>query len=339
MSISGSRRRLAILGIMVLIGSAAIVAYRSQPARLSPPPIVGVVHQTEIRIAPETSGRLASFRVTAGQQVHKGDILAVLSSPELTASVQEARANAATARADRANVDAGIRKEEVDIAAQNVTIAESNQALAKQQYTRAATLASKDFASKQQLDERTAELGKAEATLGLVQATYAQSEAGPTRQERAIAEAKVGAADSTIADLEAELAKTTLLAPVDGAVNLLIAEPGEAISPGQPVMTLAVGHERWFTFTVREDHLTGIAVGGTLNLLTATGARIEARVTELRPLGEFAVWRAARAVGDHDLNSFLLRADPKQATEGLQPGMTVWLDQGDDAAAGAGVGR
>jgi multidrug resistance efflux pump len=275
--------------------------------------------------------------VAKGQEVHKGDILAVLSSPELTASVQEARANAATARADRANVDAGIRKEEVDIAAQNVTIAESNLVLAKQQHTRAATLAAKDFESKQQLDERTAELAKAEANLGLVQATYAQSKAGPTKEERTIAETKVASADSTIADLEAELDKTTLVAPVDGRVNLLVAEPGEAISPGQPVMTLEVAHERWFTFTIREDLLAGIAVGAPINLLSAKGERIEASVTELRPLGEFAVWRAARAVGDHDINSFLVRADPKTAPQGLEPGMTVWLDRRDDSVPRADV--
>ena len=56
-------------------------------------------------------------------------------------------------------------------------------------------------------------------------------------------------------------------------------------------------------------------------------AAYKARVTELRPLGEFAVWRAARAVGDHDLNGFLVRADPIAETEGLEPGMTVWLDR------------
>ena len=32
------------------------------------------------------------------------------------------------------------------------------------------------------------------------------------------------------------------------------------------------------------------------------------------------------AVGDHDLNSFLLRLDPiDPKDEGLQPGMTVWM--------------
>ena len=61
-------------------------------------------------------------------------------------------------------------------------------------------------------------------------------------------------------------------------------------------------------------------------LLTAKGDRISGRVTELLPLGEFAVWRAARAVNDHDLNSFLVRVDPTEASDGIEPGMTVWIE-------------
>jgi hypothetical protein len=38
-----------------------------------------------------------------------------------------------------------------------------------------------------------------------------------------------------------------------------------------------------------------------------------------------ATWRAARAVGDYDLNTFVIRADPVGSVAGLQPGMTVWL--------------
>jgi HlyD family secretion protein len=41
--------------------------------------------------------------------------------------------------------------------------------------------------------------------------------------------------------------------------------------------------------TVRENSLSGITVGSPLRLLTAKGDRIKAKVTELRPLGEFAV--------------------------------------------------
>jgi multidrug resistance efflux pump len=322
------RRPVFILAVVALAAGAGFWAYRRQlaerpQAEASP----GVVRETEIRIAPETQGRLASVRVVAGQRVRKGDILAILSSPEVSAAVEEAKASAADARADRANVYAGVRAEEVDIAARDVDIAASNLALAQEQYDRAAALAAKNFQTGQKLDEAGDALRKAQASLALQRAIYDRDKAGPTVEERASADAKVQLADAAAANLAAKLAKTTLVAPVDGRVSLLVAAPGEVISPGQSIMTLEAGRERWFTFTIREDHLGAIGIGSPLSLRNAKGERIDARVTELRPLGEFAVWRAARAVGDHDLNSFLVRADPVAETEGLEPGMTVWLDR------------
>ncbi len=49
-------------------------------------------------------------------------------------------------------------------------------------------------------------------------------------------------------------------------------------------------------------------------------------MTENHGLGEFATWRAARAVGDQELNTFLIRADAVSEVDGIEPGMTVWLD-------------
>ncbi len=259
--------------------------------------------------------------------MRKGDVLVTLSSPDLAAAVEQAKAALASANANRANVYAGVRREEIDTAAQDVRIADANLALAQQQHERAAKLAAKDFASKQQLDQATEALGSAEADLSQVQAAYAQSKAGPTKEERAIADAQVAYAEATLANIEAKLDKTTLSAPVDGVVTLLVAEPGEVVSPGQPVLTIAPANERWFTFTIRENLLAGLTVGSPVRLLAANGDRIDAKVTELRPLGEFAVWRAARAVNDHDLNSFLLRADPDQEVRSVEPGMTVWIDR------------
>jgi HlyD family secretion protein len=106
---------------------------------------------------------------------------------------------------------------------------------------------------------------------------------------------------------------------------VLVAEPGEAVIPGQPVMTLDAAKERWITFNLREDRLDGIDIGTKLDLIAAGGRTIAARVTEIRGLGEFATWRAARAIVDHDLNTFLIRADPAANDGALEPGMTVWL--------------
>ena len=59
--------------------------------------------------------------------------------------------------------------------------------------------------------------------------------------------------------------------------------------------------------------------------MTDGSAPISARIDEIFPRGEFATWRAARAVGDYDLNTFVIRADPVGTAGAIQPGMTVWL--------------
>ena len=317
------RRRLilALAGAAVLAAVAIVVLV----PRHAPTPLPGLVRQTEIRIAPEISGRLTSVAVRAGQAVRKGALLAQLDNPELEASLGEAKAAAASAKAERAHIYAGVRDEERAILARSVETAEANLLLAEQEDARAVALAARDFASKQKLDESNASLAKARADVDLKRAQLAAAHAGPTAEERALADARVGLAEATVADLQAKLDKTRLVAPVDGVVGILVAEPGEVVPVGKPVLTLEVGNERWFSFTLREDALGRLAVGSTVTLATDDGRKIPARVTELRPLGEFATWRAARAVGDHDLNSFRLRLDPLQAEDKLQPGMTVWL--------------
>jgi HlyD family secretion protein len=287
--------------------------------------IPGMVRQTEIRIAPETTGRLATVAVTPRQHVRKGDLLAMLDNPELAAAVGEARAAAASAKAERDHVYSGVRAEDVAIAQQAVQTAQANLLLAQQQYDRLVALAGKNFASKQQLDESTASLAKAKADLDLKRAQAAKASAGPTAEERALADARVALAEATVAELQARLDKTKLVAPLDGTVGIRVAEPGEIIGPGKPVMTMDADGQMWFAFTIREDDLRGITLGATVALTVQDGRQIDARVTELRPLGEFATWRAARAVGDHDLNSFRLRLDPNGGVDGLEPGMTVWL--------------
>jgi HlyD family secretion protein len=321
-----ARRRKRLLAALVAAAAVAVAAIVVLlPRHSSAPPIAGMVRQTEIRIAPEISGRLVSIPVRAGQPVHKGDLLAVLDNPELAASLGEAKAAAISARAERDRIYSGVRAEEVAILAQAMQTAEANLLLAEQQNARSVALAARDFASRQELDESKASLAKAQADLDLKRARHAAASAGPIAEERALADVRVVLAEATVADLEAKLDKTRLSAPADGTVGILVGQLGEIVPVGKPVLTLDVGAARWFAFTLREDALRQLTVGSDVTLTTDDGRRIAARVTELRPLGEFATWRAARAVGDHDLNSFRLRLDPVAATEGLEPGMTVWL--------------
>src|SRR5438477_6883853 len=143
----GLVRSLAVALVLVgLLGGVGTLALRPVP----PPPTVGMVRTTEIKIQPEVSGRVAALPLRVGDPVSVGDVLAELSNPELKAALEEARAAVAEAKAARARVYAGVRQEEVNIAAGEVDKSKANLTLAKQELTRYTALASKGHASLQE---------------------------------------------------------------------------------------------------------------------------------------------------------------------------------------------
>ncbi len=50
-------------------------------------------------------------------------------------------------------------------------------------------------------------------------------------------------------------------APADGVVTVIVAEVGEAVRAGQPMLTIDDPRKRWLSFNVREDRLAGLALG------------------------------------------------------------------------------
>jgi HlyD family secretion protein len=322
---SGGLKRITGLGLIVVaIGVGGYWVSRPEPT----PPIVGVVRTTEVRIAPEVGGQLAAIKVHKGDIVGAGDVVAELSAIELTASVGQARAALAAATADRNNVYAGVRAEQVASLKAEIAKAKSRLEYAEQQLSRTDTLARSETASQQALDQAQNDVASARADVAEANANYDAAVAGPTKEERAIADAQVKAAASALAVLERRLDKTVLRAPGDGIVSVIVAEVGENIHAGQPVLVIEETGKQWLSFNAREDTLHGLTVGSTVDVEWAGGReRTPALVTELMPLGSFATWQAERAVGDHDRSTLRLRLDPQGDQAGLEPGMTVWLNR------------
>jgi HlyD family secretion protein len=315
-------RRILVLGVLVAACVGGYLLLRPAPAA----PIAGVVRATEIRLAPEVGGQLAAIKVHKGDTVHAGDVVAELSALELTAAVAQARAAVDAATADRNNVYAGVRAEQIAALAAEIAKANSKLAYVEAQLVRVSTLARSDTASQQALDQATNDAAAARADVVEAEANHAAAVAGPTKEERFIADAQVQAATAALAVLERHLSKTILRSPVDGVISVIVAEIGENVRAGQPVLAIAATGQQWLSFNAREDFLRGLTVGTKVDVARAgTRETMPAVVTELRPLGAFATWQAERAVGDHDRNTLRLRLDPQGDASGLEPGMTVWI--------------
>lgn len=314
----------ATVATLVLV--AGVLIYSSRRSG-SIAPIVGVVRTTEVRVEPEVSGQLKSIAAEKGAQVRSGDILASLSAVELTAQADQARTALASATANRNNVYAGVRREQIDSLRAAIAKANARLDFVQAQLTRTSTLARQSFESQQSLDQAENDVGTARADVAKAQANYDAAVAGPTREERAIADAQVQAAAAAVTVLERRLDKTVLRAPADGVVSVIAAEIGENVRAGQPILMVEAAGKQWLSFNVREDHLDRLAMGEMANVMRrGADAVTKAVVTELRPLGVFATWQAERVIGDHDRNTLRLRLDPKGEMAGLEPGMTVWIE-------------
>jgi HlyD family secretion protein len=286
------------------------------------------VRATEVRVEPEVTGQLVSIEVAKGAQVHAGDVLARLSAIELTAQVDQARAALASATANRNNTYAGVRREQVASLKDEIAKASARLEYLQAQLTRTSTLARQSFESQQALDQAENDAASARADVAEAQANYDAAVAGPTREERGIADAQVRAAAAAVAVLERRLDKMILYAPTDGVVTVIAAEVGENVRAGQPILMVEASGKQWLSFNVREDHLSGLTLGQTVSLTrSGTKGAIKGVVTELRPLGVFATWQAERVIGDHDRNTLHLRLDPQEHVSELEPGMTVWIER------------
>jgi HlyD family secretion protein len=79
----------------------------------------------------------------------------------------------------------------------------------------------------------------AEAQVAAAQAALDELEAGPTAEEVAMAEAQVRQAEAAVRLVDAQIARLTLSAPMDGIVTSRSGQAGETATAGSPLLTIA----------------------------------------------------------------------------------------------------
>jgi HlyD family secretion protein len=94
---------------------------------------------------------------------------------------------------------------------------------------------------------------------------------------------------------------------------------GEYVSPGVPLLSPVDLSDVWMRFDFREDLVRGLKPGDSFDVkVPALGDRpVTVAVRTIATRGEYACWRAARAMGDFDLRTFETPAWSAGSTEAL----------------------
>ncbi len=208
-----------IFGAIALLGVAAIgiYAYTAENSEGLPTGFVqgnGRIEAEQVEIAPKTAGRVEYVFAAEGTLVSPGDTLVTMDIAELEAAQDWAKAQVALARQAKAEAEALVVQRQ------------SEKRRAKHQLERATALLTGDNISQTIYEERETGYQVAEAVLGAANA----------RVETA--DAQIAAAEAELRRIGAQIEDSALSAAVPGRILYRLAEPGEIVGAGAPVLTL-----------------------------------------------------------------------------------------------------
>ena len=317
---------LAVVGFVSVVVIVALIGFFTLDRTKET--IQGQVEGEEYRVACKLPGRIVEIRVKEGDFVHKGDTLAILEMPEVSA--QEKVTEAAVGVADAMNdlVSAGARKETLESSYQLLQQAETARDLARKTYDRMQRLFDEGVSTAQKRDEAMAAYKAAEAQVVVAKSQYDMVKSGAREQERRAAQKQVQAAQSSVGVVKSVLRETVQTASADGEVSAIYPKVGELVGMGSPIMTISLTNEVWGSFNVREDQLKGMKVGDVINAyVPAFEKEIKMKVYSMKDEGTYATWKATKANGQYDLKTFEVKAHPTTHFDGLRPGMSLIIKE------------
>lgn len=318
-----------LAGIVVVAALVATFWFATRPPPLT---VQGEVSSDRVDISSRIAGRVEKLNADVGDTVKRGDVIAVLESPELVSARLAAEAALAVARADLARVNL-VRPETVAAKKAEVDEAQADVTLALQTFNRQTELARTGNTPQAAVDQAQRNLDAATQKKDSLDAALKLAVEGASKEERDLAAAQVKQAEAALNQRDVDVKELSILAPTSGQITARVAALGENFSPGAPLFSLIDLGDLWFTFNIREDLLKGLKVGDTFDVMVPAlnSATIPVRVTMINVQGQYAAWRATRATGNFDLRTFEVRAVPQKPVEGLRPGMSAivaWNDRG-----------
>jgi HlyD family secretion protein len=159
------------------------------------------------------------------------------------------------------------------------------------------------------------ELAIAQAQIDQAQAQLVKLRNGPTPEELAIAQAQMDQARAVLDQARLKLADATLVAPMAGMITGVLADPGEMVSAGLPVITLRSMQALQVEINLDETDVARISVGQSaqVTLDAFPGVELAGRVDSIAP----------SAVVQSGVVLYLVTISLNPTDLPLRPGMTT----------------
>ncbi len=314
-------RRMLLGALLPLLSLTTACRRAAEPVSLE---LSGTLEAYPVEASFRVGGRVLERRVDEGMSVKSGQVLAVLDARDLE---QTAAVRAADALAAKAALTAGLngsRPEEVEAARSALTTAEAELRRTEPDFQRIQMLQKEGVLSQRELEAGRAAFEAARSRVAEARKRFELVQKGPRAEDLAALRAKAESASQAATLAQTQLGYATLASPVEGLVLSRNVEPGEFVSPGTPVVTVADLRKVYVRAYVDETDLGRVKQGQRVEVRSDTwpGKVYEGRVAFLSDQAEFTP-KTVQTKKERTRLVYRVKVEVPNPTLELKPGMPV----------------
>ncbi len=294
------RRIIMVVFFVLLIGVGSLVYYGQWKTQHRDLYFSGTIEATTANLAFQAAGRVLHVAVNEGQNVTKGQVLALLDRSEFQARYEQAKATLDRSLRNQDQLSTMLEIYDKTLPAE-VARAEAGAASAryvmddaKKNHDRYEQLFRRGVASEKERDAmklnyETARARLAEGEALLKQARSNMKRIDATRQDMEGARSQVQASRAALDQADIQMQYTQLKAPFAGTITSRNVEPGEVVTPGREVLTLSDLSRVDLKMFVNETEIGKVKPGQKVEVRVDTfpGKVYTGYVSFVSPEGEF----------------------------------------------------
>lgn len=273
----------------------------------------GKVKFETISISNKVPGRISEIYVEEGEDVKKGDTLALIDIPEVNAKMTQAEGAIRAAQGQLDMAYNGATNDQLSQIDGKLNASNAQLKFATESFNRMQAMYEDSLISQQQFDEVKMNRDMAQSQVDALKAMRNEAARGARIEQINQAKGQLDRAKGAKDEVISAANEKYVIAPADMTIETISLKEGELLSPGY---TLFNGYKKssvFFRFTVPESKVYDFKVGQPLRLINPyTKEELDAKITAIKQLAQYADITSTAPVYQLSESIFELKAVPTE---------------------------
>ena len=249
----------------------------------------GKVKFETISVSSKLAGRIEKIYVTEGEEVKKGDTLAFIDIPEVSAKMAQAEGAITSAKGQLDMAFNGATTEQLNQITGKLDAGKAQLKFAQESYKRLQAMYQDSLVSRQQFDEVKMKMEMAQAQVNALEAKRDEVQNGARSEQLEQAQGQLDRALGAKEEVLSASKEKYLLAPADMSIETISLNEGELLTPGYSLFNGYKRADMYFRFTVPESEVYGFKVGESISVINPyTKEEFGSKIVAIKQLAQYA---------------------------------------------------